>query len=129
MKVKYTLLKEEKNTQARLGTIETNYGTFETPMFMPVGTQATVKTLSPEELKNVNSGIILSNTYHLWLRPGEDIVEAAGGLHKFMNWDGPILTDSGGFQVFSLANKKDITEDPTLVTRGTRALGKVLFLD
>ena len=111
MKVKYTLLKEEKNTQARLGTIETNYGTFETPMFMPVGTQATVKTLSPEELKNVNSGIILSNTYHLWLRPGEDIVEAAGGLHKFMNWDGPILTDSGGFQVFSLANKKDITEE------------------
>ena len=111
MKVKYTLLKEEKNTQARLGTIENNYGTFETPMFMPVGTQATVKTLSPEELKNVNSGIILSNTYHLWLRPGEDIVEAAGGLHKFMNWDGPILTDSGGFQVFSLANKKDITEE------------------
>ena len=111
MKIKYTLLKEEKNTKARLGKIETNYGTFDTPMFMPVGTQATVKTLSPEELKEVHAGIILSNTYHLWLRPGEDIVDEAGGLHKFMNWNGPILTDSGGFQVFSLAKKKDITEE------------------
>ena len=111
MKIKYTLLKEEKNTKARLGKIETNYGTYETPMFMPVGTQATVKTLSPEELKEVHAGIILSNTYHLWLRPGEDIIDEAGGLHKFMNWNGPILTDSGGFQVFSLAKKKDITEE------------------
>jgi len=111
MKIKYELIKQEKNSQARLGKIKTNYGTFDTPMFMPVGTQATVKTLSPEELKEVSSGIILSNTYHLWLRPGEEIVNAAGGLHKFMNWDGPILTDSGGFQVFSLANKKDITEE------------------
>ena len=111
MKVKYNLLKEDKNTMARLGTIETNYGTFETPMFMPVGTEATVKTLSVEELKDVKAGIILSNTYHLWLRPGEDIVDKAGGLHEFMKWDGPILTDSGGFQVFSLANPKDITEE------------------
>ena len=111
MKIKYTLLKEEKNSNARLGKIETNYGTYDTPMFMPVGTQATVKTLSPEELKEVNSGIILSNTYHLWLRPGEDIVDKAGGLHKFMNWNGPILTDSGGFQVFSLAKPKDVTEE------------------
>ena len=111
MKIKYNLLHEEKNTKARLGTITTNYGTYETPMFMPVGTQATVKTLSPEELKEVHSGIILSNTYHLWLRPGENVVSHAGGLHKFMNWNGPILTDSGGFQVFSLANKKDITEE------------------
>ena len=111
MKIKYTLLKNENNTKARLGKIETNYGTFDTPMFMPVGTQATVKTLSPEELKDIHSGIILSNTYHLWLRPGEDIVSDAGGLHKFMNWDGPILTDSGGFQVFSLAKPKDITEE------------------
>lgn len=111
MKIKYNLLKEENNTNARLGTIETNYGTYETPMFMPVGTQATVKTLSPEELKEVGSGIILSNTYHLWLRPGEDIVDKAGGLHKFMNWNGPILTDSGGFQVFSLAKPKDISEE------------------
>ena len=111
MKIKYNLLKKEKNTSARLGTIETNYGTYETPMFMPVGTQATVKTLSPEEIKDVNAGIILANTYHLWLKPGEDIVNEAGGLHKFMNYDGPILTDSGGFQVFSLAKIKDITEE------------------
>jgi queuine tRNA-ribosyltransferase len=80
-------------------------------MFMPVGTEATVKTLSVEELKDVKAGIILSNTYHLWLRPGEDVVAKAGGLHEFMKWDGPILTDSGGFQVFSLAKPKDITED------------------
>jgi len=111
MKVQYTLLKEEKNTNARLGKIKTNYGEYDTPMFMPVGTQATVKTLSPEELKDIHAGIILSNTYHLWLRPGEDIVDKAGGLHKFMNWNGPILTDSGGFQVFSLAKPKDITEE------------------
>ena len=111
MKIKYNLLKEEKNTMARLGTIETNYGTYETPMFMPVGTEATVKTLSVEELKDCKAGIILSNTYHLWLRPGEDIIDKAGGLHEFMKWDGPILTDSGGFQVFSLANPKDITEE------------------
>ncbi len=111
MKIKYNLLHEEKNTNARLGTIETNYGTFETPMFMPVGTEATVKTLSPEELKDNKAGIILANTYHLWLRPGEDIVNMHGGLHEFMKWDGPILTDSGGFQVFSLARPKDITEE------------------
>lgn len=111
MKIKYHLEKKEKNTNARFGKIETNHGTFETPMFMPVGTQATVKTLSPEEVKDCSSGIILANTYHLWLRPGEDIVNKAGGLHKFMNYDGPILTDSGGFQVFSLAKPKDITEE------------------
>ena len=110
MKIKYELIKKDGN--ARLGKLHTNHGTFDTPMFMPVGTLANVKTLVPEELKEMNSGIILSNTYHLWLRPGEDIVEKAGGLHKFMNYDGPILTDSGGFQVFSLAkNKKDITEE------------------
>lgn len=113
MKIKYELISKEKNCQARLGKLHTNYGTYDTPMFMPVGTQATVKTLSPEELKGVNSGVILSNTYHLWLRPGADIVEKAGGLHCFMNYDGPILTDSGGFQVFSLAKNKnkDITEE------------------
>ena len=111
MKIKYELIK--KDNKARLGKIHTNHGTFDTPMFMPVGTLANVKTLVPEELKDMNSGIILSNTYHLWLRPGEGIVEKAGGLHKFMNYDGPILTDSGGFQVFSLAKnkKKDITEE------------------
>ena len=112
-KIKYDLIKQEKNTNARLGVIHTNYGSYDTPIFMPVGTQATVKTLSPEELKDMHCGIILSNTYHLWLRPGEDIVDAAGGLHSFMNYDGPILTDSGGFQVFSLARnkKKDIIEE------------------
>ena len=111
MKIEYTLLKTEKNTKARLGKIKTNYGEYETPMFMPVGTQATVKTLAPEELKAIDCGIILANTYHLWLRPGEDIIAKAGGLHKFMNWNGPILTDSGGFQVFSLAKPKDIMEE------------------
>ena len=113
MKIKYNLIKKEENTEARYGTLETNYGTFETPMFMPVGTLANVKTLTPEELKASNSAVILSNTYHLWLRPGEDIVDKAGGLHKFMNWDGPILTDCGGFQVFSLIKnkKKDICEE------------------
>ena len=113
MKIRYELLKTEKNTKARLGRLHTNHGVVDTPMFMPVGTRATVKTLSPEELYDVHSGIILANTYHLWLRPGEDIVEKAGGLHKFMNYKGPILTDSGGYQVFSLAKnkKKDITEE------------------
>ena len=111
MKIKYNLLHKEKNTKARLGTIETNYGIVETPMFMPVGTLATVKTLTPEELYEMHSGIILANTYHLWLRPGPDLIEKAGGLHKFMNYNGPILTDSGGFQVFSLAKPKDISEE------------------
>lgn len=111
MKIKYELLNEDG--QARYGNLQTNHGTFETPMFMPVGTLATVKTLAPEELKKVNSAIILANTYHLWLRPGADVVAKAGGLHQFMNYDGPILTDSGGFQVFSLVKnkKKDITEE------------------
>ncbi len=97
---------------ARLGEFETKWGKHKTPMFMPVGTQATVKTLSPEELKEAGADIILSNTYHLWLRPGEDIVDEAGGLHEFMQYKtGPILTDCGGFQVFSLAKPKDISEE------------------
>ena len=126
MKIKYELLKQDRN--ARYGLLHTNYGTYETPMFMPVGTQATVKTLAPEELKEMNSAVILSNTYHLWLRPGEDIVQKAGGLHKFMNYDGPILTDSGGFQVFSLAKnkKKDIVEEG--VHFKSHLDGKKLFL-
>jgi len=111
MKIQYELLKEEQNTSARLGKLHTNHGVCDTPMFMPVGTLANVKTLTPEELYELNSGVILSNTYHLWLRPGEDIVNKAGGLHKFMNYKGPILTDSGGFQVFSLAKPKDINEE------------------
>lgn len=126
MKINYNLIHKDLNCNARYGKIETNYGTYETPMFMPVGTQATVKTLSPEELKEINSGIILSNTYHLWLRPGEDIVDKAGGLHKFMNYDGPILTDCGGFQVFSLAKKKDITEEG--VYFNSHIDGKRIFL-
>ena len=128
MKIKYTLLHKDENSNARYGKLETNYGTFETPMFMPVGTKATVKSLSPEELKAAHSGIILSNTYHLWLRPGEDIIDKAGGLHKFMNYDGPILTDSGGFQVFSLVKnkEKDITEEG--VTFKSHIDGSKLFL-
>ena len=111
MRLEYRLKYKDPNTMARLGEITYNGKTYETPMFMPVGTNATVKTLSPEELKSIGSGIVLANTYHLWLRPGEDIVASAGGLHKFMNYDGPILTDSGGFQVFSLAKPKDISDE------------------
>lgn len=109
--VTYELIKTDRRTGARLGRLHTPHGTFDTPMFMPVGTQATVKTMSPRELKEIGAGIILSNTYHLWVRPGEDIVEDAGGLHRFMNWGGGILTDSGGFQVFSLSKLRDITEE------------------
>ncbi len=111
MKLEYTLMQKSKRNMARLGEILYNGKVYKTPMFMPVGTNATVKTLSPEEIKEMGCGIILANTYHLWLRPGEDIVKKAGGLHKFMNYDGPILTDSGGYQVFSLAHPKDITEE------------------
>lgn len=109
--IKYELIKTCKQTGARLGRVTTPHGSFETPVFMPVGTLATVKTMAPEELKDIGANIILSNTYHLWLRPGEDIVEEAGGLHKFMNWDGSILTDSGGFQVFSLSDMRKIEEE------------------
>ena len=111
MKLEFELLKTEENTKARLGKIKYHGKEYETPMFMPVGTLATVKTLSPEEVKEAHAGIILANTYHLWLRPGEDIVYKAGGLHKFMNYDGPMLTDSGGYQVFSLADPKNISEE------------------
>lgn len=111
MDLKFKLIKES-SCGARLGEFETRWGKHKTPMFMPVGTQATVKTLSPEELKDAGADIILSNTYHLWLRPGEDVVDNAGGLHEFMNYKtGPILTDCGGFQVFSLAKPKDISEE------------------
>ncbi|MGO1579781.1 MAG: tRNA guanosine(34) transglycosylase Tgt [Peptoniphilaceae bacterium] len=107
----FELLKESKECKARLGKIKTNHGEIETPIFMPVGTRATVKTMTPEELKYIGSQIILSNTYHLFLRPGTEIIEKAGGLHKFMNWNRPILTDSGGFQVFSLSSNRKINED------------------
>lgn len=109
--VTYELIKTCKQTGARLGRVHTPHGSFETPIFMPVGTLATVKGMSPEELKEMDAEIILSNTYHCYLRPGQDIVKEAGGLHGFMNWDRPILTDSGGFQVFSLSGLRKITEE------------------
>jgi len=111
MVIKYELIKNEKDTKARLGRITTPHSIFETPVFMPVGTQGTVKTLTKEDLESMNAGIILSNTYHLWNQPGHQIIEEAGGLHKFMNWDRSILTDSGGYQVFSLAKIRDIKEE------------------
>ncbi len=108
----YELLHECKQTGARRGRIHTPHGIIETPVFMPVGTQATVKSMTPEELKEeVKAQIILSNTYHLYLRPGHELIKQAGGLHKFMNWDRAILTDSGGFQVFSLGDLRTITEE------------------
>lgn len=105
------ILHVDKNCGARYGILHTPHGDVEVPMFMPVGTLATVKTLSPEEVKSIGSGVILANTYHLHLRPGEDLVAEAGGVHKFMNYDGPMLTDSGGFQVFSLAKNRKISEE------------------
>ena len=109
--ITYELLHECKQTGARRGVIHTHHGDIQTPVFMPVGTQATVKSMTPEELKEVNAQIILSNTYHLFLRPGHELVKEAGGLHNFMHWDRPILTDSGGFQVFSLGKLRKITEE------------------
>lgn len=109
--ITYELIKQCPHTGARVGRIHTPHGSFDTPIFMPVGTQATVKTLSPEELKAMDAGIILSNNYHLFLRPGSSLVKEAGGLHKFMNWDRAILTDSGGFQVFSLGELRKISEE------------------
>lgn len=111
MVIKYKLKKKSNECMARLGEVTTPHGKFETPVFMAVGTQATVKTLVKEELKELGSQIILGNTYHLWNQPGDEIIAEAGGLHKFMNWDRPILTDSGGFQVFSLAKLRDIKEE------------------
>ncbi len=109
--LRYELIKKCKQTGARLGVVHTPHGSFDTPAFMPVGTQATVKGMSPDELKEVGAQIILSNTYHLYMRPGNDLIRESGGLHRFMNWDRPILTDSGGFQVFSLSGLRDIKED------------------
>ena len=108
---KFDLIKTDSQTKARAGKITTPHGSFDTPHFMPVGTQATVKTLSSEDLHTLEAKIILSNTYHLYLRPGHEIIGSAGGLHSFMNWPGPILTDSGGFQVFSLAKLNKVTEE------------------
>lgn len=111
MNFSYEIKKVCKQSGARIGVFKTPHGEIETPVFMPVGTQATVKGLRPEDLKGVGAQIILSNTYHLFLRPGQEIVKKAGGLHSFMNWDRPILTDSGGFQVFSLSKIRKVKED------------------
>ncbi len=111
MKVKWTCLKKDENSMARRGRLETPHGAVETPVFMPVGTQATVKAMTPAELEEMGARILLSNTYHLYLRPGADLVAAHGGLHGFMQWQGPILTDSGGFQVFSLGELRKIREE------------------
>lgn len=115
-----------KQSGARTGILHTPHGSVLTPMFMPVGTLATVKFVSPEELTEIKAGVILSNTYHLWLRPGADIVKEAGGLHRFMNVDRPILTDSGGFQVFSLSDTRKINEEG--VTFKNHLNGDTLFL-
>ena len=109
--VRYEFIKECKQTGARLGRVHTPHGIIDTPTFMPVGTQATVKAMAPNELKEIGAQIILSNTYHLFIRPGHKLIEKAGGLHGFMNWDRPILTDSGGFQVYSLSDNRKIKEE------------------
>jgi queuine tRNA-ribosyltransferase len=125
-KFKFNINTKCTDTKARTGTIVTPNGTVKTPIFMPVGTLASVKYVSPEELTDIEAGIILSNTYHLWLRPGEDIVKEAGGLHRFMNVKRPILTDSGGFQVFSLSSIRKISEEG--VAFRNHLNGEALFL-
>ena len=107
----FKVLSQDKGSKARVCEIHTSHGSLQTPIFMPVGTQATVKAIEQRELVEIGAKIILGNTYHLYLRPGEDVLKAAGGLHKFMNWQGPILTDSGGFQVFSLSGLRKVNKD------------------
>src|ERR1700722_11250872 len=107
----FTILKTANGSKARLGKIETSHGVIETPVFMPVGTRGAVKTLTNQQLIDINAQIILGNTYHLMLRPGMEIMEKGGGLHRFMNWPRAILTDSGGFQIFSLSSLNDVTDE------------------
>jgi queuine tRNA-ribosyltransferase len=109
--MKFEIIKKSKKSKARVGRLTTAHGVVNTPAFMPVGTQGTVKTMSPRNLDEIGAEIILSNTYHLYLRPGPELIAIAGGLHKFISWDKPILTDSGGFQVYSLAENRKITEE------------------
>ncbi len=126
MKSSYTLLSQSSRCAARAGEIRTLHGTIQTPVFMPVGTQATVKGMTPENLLAIGAQIILANTYHLFLRPGHTLIQQFGGLHKFMNWDGPILTDSGGFQIYSLKELARITEEGA--TFKSHLDGSTLFL-
>ena len=122
----YELIHTCAQSGARYGILHTPHGDFETPIFMPVGTKANVKTLIPEEVKEISQGLILGNTYHLWLEPGDEIVKLNGGIRGFMNWDGALLTDSGGFQVFSLSKIRKITEEG--VTFRHHKSGEKLFL-
>ena len=122
----FQVIQKDSQTQARLGILKTEHGIIHTPMFMPVGTQATVKTLSPKELEEAGAEVILSNAYHLYVRPGIDLIRNAGGLHRFMGWNKPILTDSGGYQVFSLARLRKITDDG--VTFNSHFDGREIFL-
>ena len=122
----FELIKKSNKSKARRGRFTTPHGVIETPVFMPVGTQATVKAMTTDELKAIGAMIILSNTYHLHVRPGSELIRQAGGLHRFMNWSGPILTDSGGFQVFSLAGQRKITEDG--VTFQSHLDGRKIFM-
>lgn len=122
----FDLKKTDSSSSARLGELKTAHGIIETPAFMPVGTQATVKALTPEDLLSVGAQIILANTYHLYLRPGHKTIERLGGLHRFMHWDGPLLTDSGGFQIYSLSGLRDISEEG--VRFKSHLDGSVLFL-
>jgi queuine tRNA-ribosyltransferase len=126
MKPVFDLLKTDTQTAARRGVLHTRHGQVQTPIFMPVGTQGTVKATTPVQLKEIGSQIILGNTYHLNLRPTSEVIKALGGLHKFMGWDGPILTDSGGFQVFSLAKLRDIRDEGVFFA--SHLDGKRLFL-
>ena len=107
----FKVIKEDAGSEARLGRLETAHGTVDTPVFMDVGTLGSVKALEPRDLVELGTQVVLGNTYHLLLRPGPEVIAAAGGLHRFMRWDGPILTDSGGFQVFSLARMRKFTEE------------------
>ena len=108
---RFELLKTSKKSKARLGVVHTDHGDVTTPIFMPVGTEATVKAVTPAQLKDIKAEIILANTYHLYLRPTTPRIAKAGGIHKFMGWDGPVLTDSGGFQVWSLKDLRKITPE------------------
>ena len=126
MDLKFKVIKEDNKTKARLGVFTTKHGKVYTPVFMPVGTLGTVKGVSKEELEDLKASIILSNTYHLWQSPGDEVVKAAGGIHKYMNWPHALLTDSGGFQVFSLSDIRNIKEEGVIFSH--HKSGEKLFL-